>query len=137
MTDTTAIMKACFDHLETLVYSPQPAILFPGMGTKPPQEGMWLKPALFPGEPRDRSWDEDTDCAEERGFFQVLVYFKPRPKLGLIAPSKLADAVIAHYRKGTVLGPVKVKKRPHQSTEIVEDKECSFIPVTIYYLGLM
>lgn len=95
---------------------------------------MWLRPGLFPNEPVDRAWDNDA-CTEDRGFFQILVCYRPRPKMGQIEPSLLADALISHFTKGTELGPVRVKKRPHQSPAVVYDASESFIPVTVYYLG--
>lgn len=135
MTATT-IMEACFEHLLDFAYSPQPDILFPGIQSETPEEGVWLVPGFFPGEPVDRIWDND-GCAEQRGFFQVLVYFRTRPQTGLIEPSEVADAIVDHFPKGLELGPVRVRKRPWLSPVIVEDSSKSFIPVTISYLGSM
>lgn len=130
---TTAIIEAAFQLLETFTYLPQPAILYPGIQSEPPQTGMWLQPSVFPNEPADIAWENDA-CVDTRGFFQVLVYF--RPGQGLIDPSELADALIAFFPKGSTLGPVRVLKRPWQSPAVTEDASKLFIPVTVPYKGL-
>ena len=130
---TTAIIEAAFQLLETFSYLPQPPILYPGIQGEPPQTGMWLQPSVFPNEPDDIAWENDA-CVDTRGFFQILVYF--RPGQGLIAPSELADALIAFFPKGSDLGPVRVRKRPWQSPAVTEDGSKLFIPVTVSYKGL-
>jgi len=130
---TTDITETAFQLLETFVYVPQPAILYPGVQNDPPQTGMWLLPSVFPNEPNDIAWDNDS-CVDTRGFVQILVYF--RPGQGVIEPSELADALIAFFPKGSQLGPVRVRKRPWQSPVVVEDSSKLFIPVTIPYKGL-
>ena len=131
---TTEIIECAFELLETFVYQPQPAILYPGVEpSDPPQTGMWLQPSVFPNEPEDMSWDNDA-CIDTRGFFQILVYF--RPGQGVIAPSELADALINFFPKGSELGPVRIRKRPWQSPAVTEDASKLFIPVTVPYKGL-
>jgi hypothetical protein len=130
---TTDILEAAFQKLETFVYSPSPEILWPGIQENPPESGMWLQPGFFPNEPEDLSWDNDA-CLDTRGFFQVLIYF--RPGQGLLDPSELADALIAHFPKGLDLGPVRIRKRPWQSPAVIEDASKLFIPVTVPYKGL-
>lgn len=130
---TTSIMQAAFDLLKVFVYSPQPDIMWPGIQETPPETGIWLEPGFFPNEPNDIAWDNDA-CVDTRGFFQILIYF--RPGQGLIDPSELADALIAYFPKGSDLGPVRVRKRPWQSPSVVEDASRLFIPVTIPFKGL-
>lgn len=132
---TTDIMTACFDHLDTFISVPQPAILWPGLQTEPPDADIWLQPGFFPNENVDRAWDNDA-CVETRGFFQILVYYRVRPDVGLIEPSRVADALIEHFPKGTVLSAVRVRKRPWQSPAITEDASRAYIPVTVPYMGL-
>lgn len=136
MSTTTDIMEACFEHLEDFVYSPAPEILYPALQTDPPSEGAWLEARFFPNEPVDRVWGDEA-CVEARGFFQVSVCFRTRPGIGQMSPSSIADALIAHFEKGTELGPVRVRKRPWQSPMIVEDSSKSFIPVTVPYWGMI
>ena len=130
---TTEIMEAAFDKLIAFPYSPQPEILWPGIQETPPQSDIWLQPGFFPNEPEDLSWDNDS-CIDTRGFFQILIYF--RPGQGLIEPSELADSLIAYFPKGSDLGPVRIRKRPWQSPAITEDASKLFIPVTVPYKGL-
>jgi hypothetical protein len=130
---TTAILEAAFEKLELFVYSPQPEILWPGIQETPPGSGIWLQPRLFPNEPDDISWDNDS-CVNTRGFFQILIYF--RPGQGQIDPSEMADALIDFFPKGSDLGPVRIRKRPWQSPSVTEDASKLFIPVTVPYMGL-
>ena len=130
---TTEILEALFEKLESFVYSPQPDVLWPGKQEDPPEAGMWLQPGLFPNETGDIAWDNDA-CVDTRGFAQILVYF--RPDQGQPDPSKLADALIAFFPKGSDLGPVRVRKRPWQSPMITQDASKLYIPVTISYKGL-
>jgi len=130
---TTTILRAAFDLLIDFEYDPAPEILWPAHQNEPPDTGIWLEPNLFPAETIDIAWDNDS-CVDTRGFFQVLIYF--RPQQGQIEPCELADALIAYFAKGTAIGPVRVLKRPWQSPIVVEDASKLFIPVTIVYEGL-
>ena len=130
---TTEILQAGIDKLKSFVYDPQPEILYPGVGEDPPDTGMWLVLKFFPNEPKDIAWDND-GCVDTRGFFRVLVFL--RPGQGQLDPSELADALIAFFPKGLVLGSVRVRKRPWQSPMIVPDASKSYISVTIPYKGL-
>lgn len=137
MTTNTERLTAFLEHLELFDYpvpsgDPEVVILWPGIQEEPPEEGYWLEPKLFPGEPVDRSWDNNS-CAHPRGFFQVKVYYRVRPDLGVIGPSMLADAIIAYFPKGTAIADVRIKKEPYQSSPVDEDASRSFIPVTIHY----
>ena len=129
---TTEITQAAFEKLKAFEYEPQPEILWPGKQKTPPESGMWLEPSVFPNEHGDIAWDNDS-CVDTRGFFQVLIYF--RPGQGIIEPSELADALIAFFPKGMTLGIVRIKKRPWQAS-VVTDSDKLFIPVTIPYMGL-
>lgn len=130
---STEILEAAIDRLEAFSYSPQPDILWAGRKEDSPNTGMWLQPRLFGNEPGDDSWDNDA-CVDTRGFFQILVYL--RPGQGQIAPSELADALIAWFPKGRALGPVRVNKQPWQSPMVTEDASKLYIPVTVPYQGL-
>lgn len=128
---TTDILEGCLERLQSIGLSPVIPIAWPGVNFTPPAEGMWLEAKLFPNEPMDPSWNNDS-CTIARGFFQVIVGY--RPGTGEIAASTIADAVIAHFAKGTELGPVRVIKKPWRSPAI-EDGAKSLIPVTIPYRG--
>jgi hypothetical protein len=132
MSTTTDITRAAFDKLTDFSYDPQPDILWPGLQTKPPATGLWLEPELFPDEPEDIAWDDES-CVETRGFFQILVHY--RPGEGSRNPVLLADALIRHFQKGEALGPVRIVERAWQGTPVDSSDEL-FIPVTIPYMGL-
>lgn len=86
---------------------------------------------MFPNEPRNLTIDGD--LAEQIGFFQVTVCF--RPGTGIVQPMMTAEAVIATFPKGTDLGPVKVRMRPWLAPTVTASSYL-FIPVTIPYLGI-
>ena len=131
---TSEIMLAAFDKLKEFDYDPQPDIIWPGHKTSPPQKGMWLEALFFPNKPENIAWDDDS-CVDTRGFFRILVNY--RPGQGQVEPSQLADALIVHFPKGLALGPVRVRERPAQAPAIVNgDGSKLFIPVTVSYMGL-
>jgi hypothetical protein len=128
-----AILDAAFDKLMTFSYSPMPEILWPGIQNKPPHTGMWLEPRIIPKKPGNIVWD-NCGSQDTQGTLQIRVYF--RPGQGQIEPSELADALIDFFPKGTVLGPVRVRKRPWQNPMITEDSSKLFITVNVPYKGL-
>lgn len=130
---TTDIREAAFEKLKTFSYSPQPEIMWPGIQEDPPEEGMWLQAIFSPNKPENIAWGNDS-CVDTRGFFRVLVYY--RPGQSEIDPSELADALIAFYPKGLDLGPVRVLQRPWQDSSVTQDASKLYIPVTIEYKGL-
>ena len=126
-----AILEAFLTHLGTM--SNGIPIAWPGINFTPPDSGYWLEAKHFPGDPENISWEAGSKNAY-RGFCQVSVY--TRPGSGEIGLSGLAEDVIAHFPKGLQLAGVRVRKRPHQSPSITNDGK-TFIPVTIYYLGII
>lgn len=130
---TATILTACLDRLILFAASPGYTIAHPGIKFTPPSTGYWLEPQLFPNEPANYGWDDDARLTEI-GFFQVLVMY--RPGEGQVNATEIADAIIAYFPKGQILGPVRVYKRPHQSPPVVlSDK--AYIPVTIPYRELV
>lgn len=127
---TTDILTAGIEHLQDLGLTHP--VAWPGITFTPPATGMWVEFSHFPNEGRDLVWDND-GCQQARGFFQAMVGY--RPGLGNVQASELADLIIDHFVKGTVLGPVRVMKKPWQSPPIVEGDKL-YIPVTIRYSGL-
>lgn len=94
---------------------------------------MWLEAKLFPNEPLDPSWGNES-CHMARGFFQVVVGY--RPGTGQVRPLEVAEVICAHFGKGVTLGPVRVRKAPWPSPEIT-DSDKLLIPVTIPYAGFV
>lgn len=136
MSINSDIYSACVARLKTLGYSPMPPIAWSNRNFTPPtdRDAMWLRADFFPNEPGELGWGNYTPH-EVRGFFQVRVYY--RPNIGIFVPGELAEDIVAHFAKGTELGPVRVVKSPWWTTDIVEEEGAmSFIPVTIEYLGI-
>ena len=130
---TSQILRAALDRLDTFVYSPQPDIIWPGIQDDPPETGIWLKPGFFPNDPENIAWDDDS-CVDARGYFQILVYF--RPGAGTLDPTRLADQLCMFFPKGLQLAGVRVRERASQFLPVTEDASKIFIKITIPYLGL-
>jgi len=130
---TTDILSAFTTRLNTLAFSPELPIAWPGINFDPPSTGMWLEARFFPNEPGDLTWDVD-GCLDTRGFCQVLVCY--RPGTSQISASEIADAIIVHFPKSTTLDAVRVRKSPWQSPA-VDTEGRSFIPVTVPYRGIL
>lgn len=129
---TAQIIEAAFERLTQFAFDPMPPIVWPGIASEPPNDGMWLEPELFPNEPINIAWDDES-CVSTRGFFQILVHF--RPGAATLEPTALADALCLHFPKGLDLGPVRVFKRAWQDAPVVESDDI-YIPITIPYRGL-
>ena len=124
-----SILDGAFSH--TASYSTALTIAWPGVDFTPPSEGLWLEVSIFPNEPDNYSWDDETQ--EFMGFLQVSVY--GRPGSGIYGLTDEAESIIAHFPKGTALGPVRVSQRPYLRPVVI-DGEAHFIPVTIPYKGI-
>lgn len=133
MSATTDILRASLEKLLVFNYSPQPDIMWPGISSDPPQQGMWLKIDFFPNRPENIAWSNDA-CVDTRGFIQIMVYFRPGD--GVVDPTVLADAICEFFPKGLELGPVRVRKRAYQKLAVKDDASKLYIPITIPYLGL-
>lgn len=130
---TTAILTAFLERLDSFVYSPQPPVLWPGINSTPPESGAWLEASLFPSRPENLSWGNDS-ADLLTGYGLVMVGY--RPGAGEIVASELADAILDHFAKGTVLGPVRVLRRGTRSPASPDEGARLFIPVTIPYIGI-
>lgn len=129
---STDILEACLERLEDFDYSPPPALLWPGKKMEPPEEGFWIEPRYFPGEPADETWDEG--CVVTTGFFYLLVGCDAG--IGEDEASELADALVAWFPKGQELGPVRVLKRATRGGSYIDEGSRLYIPVTVRYQGL-
>jgi hypothetical protein len=103
----------------------------PNVSFDPGDDDIWLHIDLFPNEPENLSWDSDKQLY--LGFVQFRVYTKLYR--GIFKITDEAENIIAHFAKGTELGPVMVSRRPWLSPKIIEDDKC-FIPVTVPYRGI-
>lgn len=130
MSHDSQIIQAAFERLSTIQNAPP--IAWPGINFQPPAAGIWFEALMFPNEPANLTMDGDK--AEQLGFFQVTVCF--RPGTGVLMPMLAAEAVIDRFPKGLDLGPVKVRQRPWLAPTVTDDDRL-FIPVTIPYRGIV
>jgi hypothetical protein len=107
-------------------------ISWPNVNFTPPATGLWFEIRHFPNDNRTLGMAADSRTLFV-GAFQVSVYF--RPGTGEVEPARETENVIAHFAKGTALGPVRVSARPSSAPAIMED-EFGFIPITIPYRGI-
>lgn len=113
-------------------YSTSLPIAWPGVNFTPPDSGMWLEVRWFPNSPNNLHWENDAK-QQYIGFLQVSVF--ARPGTGLVSPVSEAEGVQAHFPKGLVVGPVKVRKKPGVASSIDEGDRIQ-IPVSISYQGI-
>lgn len=133
MSAETQILLGFSERMDTFSHSPMPEIIPPNRAKPTPNDGMWIELGLFPGKPN--SFGPSFDSPNETvGFCQALICF--RKDIGQFEPSRLADAVISHFPKGTPLGPVRVVQTPYQMPAVTEDGSRMYIAVTIPYHGL-
>lgn len=135
---STNILTAFLDRLSALVLSPVLPVIYPGIPDSPPSSGMWIEASYFPQQPEDLVWDNDSQL-RITGHFLVAVYFRPGTgpsQSSLVSASRVADEVIAHFRKGQPLGPVRVLKSAWQNPA-VNKKGKSSVPVVVPYMGIV
>jgi hypothetical protein len=130
---STVILESFLLLVEDFITTNPVPVAYPSINFDPPDSGMWIEVSYFPNEPWDLTWGDDS-CVRASGFFQVSIFY--RPKIGQIVPSQLADSIIDFFKKGTVIGSVRVLKKPWQSPAVTESDKI-FIPVTIPYSGLV
>lgn len=135
---TAKVTRALLQHLRGLTVSPAITVAWPDDRefVKPVSGGVpqpYLEAKLFRAPTETLSVDEGGANAVV-GFLQVNVVYPDGA--GIMTPSELADLVILHFQRGTVLteGDVKVliDKAPYAMTPI-DDKPYTKTPVTIRY----
>lgn len=136
---TTIVAPAVYDAFAQRLsafasgFSPPLQVAFPGVSFTPPDEGLWLEAAFFPNATQNYGLGEAGPFLHQ-GFVQATVC--ARPGGGILAPMEVAGAVGDFFRKGTVLGPVKVEQPPSLMTP-VERPDRLLHPVSIPYRALL
>lgn len=133
MAAETEILDAGMLHMAA--YSTSLPVSYPATPFKAPsgEEAMWLEIRYFPNVPRNLGWENDAR-QEYIGAFRISVYF--RTQYGSFTATEEAEALIAHFAKGTELGPVRVSQRPYLAPVVDSDNGAAFITVTIPYRGI-
>lgn len=97
-------------------FSPPLPVSFPGVPFTPPDTGMWLEAAFFPNTTANYGLGEAGPFLHQ-GFLQASVCV--RPVSGILAPLEVAGALGDYFRKGTVIGPVKIEQPPSAMSPVV------------------
>lgn len=127
------VTDALLTRAGSLVLSPTLPVAYPGLVFTPPADGKYLRAEIFYNAPR---WQGTTSGRMDQGLLQITVVW---PKgLATIQAIKVADAVKAHFAKGTELfsngRKVTVSEEPWTATPIIEDSR-TLVPVTIPWVS--
>jgi len=132
---TKAIRQALIDHIDTLAYSPLPDIVKPKQPYKPTVGRSYLELVFQPNETIS-PFVGNGDPHQQQGFLQVTFV---APRVGDNDDWGLIDAVINHYRKGTVLRrdgeTVKIIRQPWTSPPF-PDEGWERTPISIPYFSM-
>lgn len=126
------IWESLYAHLAALTLSPPLAIA--GPNTKFPAAGETL-PAIYLRVHHLRATPDDVGISkwvERQGVLQVDVCYSRED--GLIAATEIADAIAAHFPRGSVIGsiPVRIDWTPAVASPI-DDSPHIKLPVSIRY----
>lgn len=132
MAEIADVMRALFERCKTIdTGSPALPIVFPEPRDvfEPPADGKYLEVAFFSNRP---AWEGKASGRMDQGLLQVTVVW-PKNK-GLLAPSRIAQAVIEHFPLALTLhegsAKVTINRQPYQAAPLIEPSEVR-IPVTI------
>ncbi|WP_297803405.1 phage tail terminator-like protein [uncultured Brevundimonas sp.] len=123
------VTDALLSRVGSLVLSPVLPVAYPGLSFAPPSDGKYLRAEVFHNAAK---WEGATAGRMDQGLLQVTVVWpKGKPT---IQPITVADAVMAHFAKGTEMvsqgRKVTVTAEPVMATPIYEDSS-TLVPVTI------
>lgn len=113
--------------------SPPVPVLYPGVNAVPPDDGTWLEASYFPNETVNYGTPDNGPFLYQ-GILQVSVC--ERPGSGIVDGLSIADAVVAAFKKGTVIGPASIQREPWVSNVLIEDDRLMF-PVSIPYRAFL
>lgn len=129
----SVIRSAFFGRLTAYggVFDAKP-VLWPGVSQKPPESGQWLEPKLFPNEPAVYGWELNSQVLH-RGFFQILVGFRPGRGEGEAIDTAQRLARLFPYGFHVSQG-IRVSQAPTLGPTIYREHR-AYVPLTIPYLG--
>lgn len=134
MAINTDIENALSDKTTLLgtLFTPPILIELPNNAITPPDHGVWLKVIHLKNTVANNGWG-DTD-EEHPGIWQIMVTH--RPNEGSIPAMTIADVIVAHFAKGTILRSgvaiVKIEEKP-SVLSLLEDGHKIELPVSIRY----
>lgn len=126
------IADALLTYLGTLsVGSPALPIAMPEVKFNPPSSGKYLEARFLPNRPATRVIAFDGPD-QHQGLLQVSVIW-PKGQ-GIIAASEIANEVVKHFRRGTVIAAddlrVRIYETPWESPPLDEPNRMQ-VPVTV------
>ena len=133
MADPADIASALLARCATLsVGSPALPIAYPEAAEtfSPPSDGKYLEVSYFSNRP---AWEGLASGRMDQGLLQVTVVW-PKNK-GIVAPSRHASEVMAHFPKGLALADgVRVSGQPYAASPLTDTSDVR-IPVTIPWVA--
>jgi hypothetical protein len=128
----TRIYEALAAQLAALALTPAMPIAWPNVDFKPPATG-YLRASFLPAATGAFA-RSGTGSNEHRGIFQIDVFW-PENK-GETEPSNKAAAIIAHFKRGTVLSregaTIRIDDPPYRGPSLQEPGFLQ-IPVSVPY----
>lgn len=130
------IFRALMEHLMTLVFTPAlpiaaPNVVFPPAGQTKPDN--YLSVTFLPN--RTDTLSIGNGHQRHQGILQVSVFWKSGN--GIVKPLDVADRIIKHFAKGTVLEgqglKVKIGRKPWAAPPL-QDAAYIQVPVSIEYV---
>lgn len=134
----TAIKGALTNRLAALTFSPAIPVAYPWVAFTPPTAApgvVYLRATILPADTATLSVGPGSD-AQHYGIFQVDVFYGQGS--GELAPSRIADVVMAWFKRGTTLTKdsaiVTIWKEPYAG-RVIKDDPWIVIPVSISYIA--
>lgn len=109
-----------------------PAIARENESFTPPANAPYLRPTLGPGEPSQAELGESGQNRHV-GIYQISVFYPAGT--GTLAASALVAAIIAHFKRGTVLiySGQEITITKAYASRMMQDTGMVHIPITIEY----
>lgn len=133
-----AIQSALLNRLGAMVLTPAVPVALPNVPFTPPvpgQNAAWLRGTILPADSIALSVDYGSEN-QHFGIFQVDIFYGIGS--GALAPGRIADAVLAWFRRGTRLTKdgftVEVTRVPWVG-QLIDDDPWVMIPVSVPYLA--
>ncbi len=108
---------------------------YPGKGFTPPTGAgaRWLELQWFPNQTENYGMADEGPFLMQ-GFGQLSACY--RPGQGIMVGTRITDAIIAAFAKGTTFAGMRVERKPWTSA-IIQDPQRAMHPVTIRWRGFV
>ena len=131
---TSAMIDAIFEYADTMVAgSPALPIFFDGIAVKPPSKPKYLWVQVAPND-TERPGVSFSDTRVHQGVILINVWWSNGT--GMVAPTRAADDVRAHWIDGTRIEGTGCRieiNKPPSIRPRVQEGAAMFVPVAIEY----